>query len=162
MSESKPSPGHLVHSAPGRCRFKIPGKRHDTEYFQDLESELQNTAGIERIEVNPLTASVLVFYDSTRLQLQDLTKQLQSTEHFELTDAETVPTQTVWQRAASGLDSVDQMLQESTAGQIDFKSLLFIVLFIMAIRQLQQGVVFSAAATLFWYALQTLIKDKKA
>jgi copper chaperone CopZ len=160
MSDSNKCPGFLVHSAPGRCRFKIPDKRHDAAYFQDLKAKLQNMGGVERIDINPLTASVLIGFDSSQIQVQALSEQLQAADYFELSDS--MPTQTVWQRASSGLDRFDHMLQESTSGQIDFKSLLFILLFIMAIRQLHQGVIFSAAATLFWYALQVLLKDEPA
>ena len=123
-----------------------------------MKETLTNTAGIERIEANPLTASILVFYDSERVQLSDVTMQLRTAKHFELTDR--VHTQTVWEQAVGGIDRIDQQLKEITAGQIDFKSALFIMLFMMAIRQLQQGSVFGAASTLFWYALQVLLKDK--
>jgi hypothetical protein len=160
MSNLKLSPGYLIHSAPGRCRFKIPSKRHDAAYFQNMKEDLLNISGIERIDANPLTASVLILYDPQQVQLNDLSAQLETAEHFEPTETETMQVQTVWERATSGLDSFDQLLKESTSGHIDFKSLLFIILFMMAIRQLHQGVIFSAAATLFWYALQVLIKDK--
>ena len=65
----------------------------------------------------------------------------------------------MWEKAVSGLERFDELLKESTSGHIDFKSLLFILLFLMAVRQLQKGVVFGAAATLFWYALEVLTKD---
>jgi hypothetical protein len=149
----------VTHTAPGRCRFKIPAKRHDVDYFQSLQETLLNTSGVNSVETNPLTAGLLILYDREQLQLDDLTTLLQSSHHFELT--ERIDTRTVWEKAVNGAERFDQQLKEITAGQIDSKSLLFIVLLLMAVRQLQQGVVFGAASTLFWYALQVLNKDNK-
>ena len=158
MNTSDEIQAYVAHTAPGRCRFKIPSMRHDTAYFQSMKETLANTSGIERVETNPLTASILVFYDSERVQLKDVTMRLQAAKHFELTDR--VHIRTVWEKAVSGIDNIDQQLKEITAGQIEFKSALFIMLFMMALRQLQQGSVFGAASTLFWYAFQVLLKDK--
>ncbi|KPJ94881.1 MAG: hypothetical protein AMJ53_04200 [Gammaproteobacteria bacterium SG8_11] len=159
MNVAEQSLAYLVHAAPGRCRFKIPSKRGDAEYFHILRETLLDTPGVEQVQVNPLTASALIFYDTEQVDVDDLTAKLQSATQCELSDRP-MDTQTVWEKAVAGVDTFDQHLKEITSGQFDFKSLLFIVLVIMAIRQLQQGAVFGAASTLLWYALQVLMKDK--
>ena len=150
---------YLTHTAPGRCRFKIPSKRRDAEYFHTLRETLLDTSGVKQVQVNPLTASVLIFYDTEQVDVHDLTAQLQSANQFELSDGP-METQTVWEQAVDGVGNIDQQLKEITLGQIDFKSLLFILLVMMAVRQLQQGVVFAPAITLIWYVLQMLTQDK--
>ena len=159
MNDVEQTLAFLTHTAPGRCRFKIPSKRRDAAYFQALKDALLETSGVEQVQANPLTASVLIFYNTEQVDLNDLTAQLQTANQFELSDRP-MDTQTVWEKAVEGVDTIDHQLKEITSGQIDFKSLLFILLFMMAIRQLQQGAVFGAASTLFWYALQVLMKDK--
>jgi hypothetical protein len=160
MNDVQQTLAYLTHTAPGRCRFKIPSKRRDAAYFQALKDALMDNSGVEQVQANPLTASVLIFYNSEQVDVNDLTAQLQNANQFELSDGP-METQTIWEKAVEGVDTIDHQLKEITSGQIDFKSLLFVMLFMMAIRQLQQGAVFGAASTLFWYALQVLMKDKK-
>ena len=160
MNVAEQTMAYLAHTAPGRCRFKIPSKRRDAGYFQALRDTLLDTSGVEQVEVNPLTASVLVFYDAEQVNLNELTAHLQTANQFELTNRP-IDTQTVWEKAVDGVDTIDQQLKEITTGQIDFKSLLFIVLVMMTVRQLQQGAVFAPAITLIWYVSQMLTKDRK-
>lgn len=159
MNVAEQTLAYLTHTAPGRCRFKIPSRRRDVEYFHDLREALLDTGGVEQVQANPLTASVLVLYDTEQVDLNDLTAQLQTANQFEISDRP-MDTQTVWEKAVVGVGNIDQQLKEITSGQIDFKSLLFVMLVMMAVRQLQQGVVFAPAITLIWYALQMLTKDK--
>lgn len=149
---------YLIHSAPGRCRIRIPAKRYDEDYFQHIDATLSDIPGIVQMRTNPLAASILILHDQEELSSDDLLAQLQGFEHFSLT--EQVYSHTVWEQAVNGLDTFDHQLKTITAGRFDYKSLLFVVLVIMAVRQLQQGAVLGPAAALFWYALQVLTKDK--
>src|SRR5690348_14124827 len=53
---------HVRHFATGRLRVKIPQKRHDAAYFAHVARTVSDWDSVERVEVNPLTASVLVFF----------------------------------------------------------------------------------------------------
>jgi hypothetical protein len=152
------SAAHITHSAPGRCRLKIPSKRHDADYFQFLKEKFIETDGIEQVNTNPIAASVLILYNDEHLSFEELQAHLQRSEHFELT----AQSQSVagLGSAIQGINHIDKLLKNTTSGQINFNALLFIVLVIIAVRQLRQGAVFGPASTLFWYALQILAKEK--
>jgi hypothetical protein len=160
MNVAEQTLAYITHTAPGRCRFKIPCKRRDAAYFQTLREALLDTSGVEQVQTNPLTASVLILYDAEQVDINDLTAQLQTANQFELSDRP-IDNQTVWEKALSGFESLDNQLKQSTSGQFDSKSLLLVVLIIMAIRQMQQGVVFAPAITLILHALQMLIRNQK-
>lgn len=150
---------YLTHSAPGRCRLRIPAKRHDADYFNTLKEQLiAGTEGIEHISVNPLAASILIIYNHEQLMFVELKNLLHDTEHFQLT--EQVHSLSVLESAIQGIDSLDKRLKTTTSGQINFNALLFIVLVMIAVRQLRNGAVFGPASTVFWYALQILMKEK--
>lgn len=153
----KPS-AYLTHTAPGRCRIKIPDKRHDTEFFDALEPVLINLAGVKRVTVNTLTSSVLIQYREQELPLQELKSHLDSITHFEVT-AEPKPV-AIWEDASQRLKSFDDYLKDGSEGQIDFRSLLFVVFVLLAVRQLMQGSVLGSASNLLWYATQ-LVMGKK-
>ncbi|MGD8568007.1 MAG: hypothetical protein PVJ39_07960 [Gammaproteobacteria bacterium] len=149
---------YLTHSAPGRYRLKVPSKRHDSTFFDNLETELSAVTGVERITVNTTTASVLIEYESGAELRDKLMSWLGSSPYFELT-SEPKP-MAVWKDASRRLSSVDAFIKDSSGGQVDFRSILFVAFVLMAVRQLQQGAVFGAASNLLWYATQ-LIMDKK-
>ncbi|WP_414474707.1 hypothetical protein [Microvirga sp. M2] len=51
---------YIVHRIVGRLRIKIPGRRHNVQFFQNLRRRLIDHSEIIDIEVNPCTASVLI------------------------------------------------------------------------------------------------------
>jgi hypothetical protein len=150
----KPS-AYLTHTAPGRCRVKIPGKRHDAAFFEALEPELINVPGVKRVTINTVTASILIQYHEQELLLQELKSRLGALTHFEL-GSEPQPG-VIWENASRGLQSFDNFLQDSSAGHLDFRSLMFIAFVLMAVRQLQQGAVMGPAVNLLWFAAQLIM-----
>jgi hypothetical protein len=51
---------YVVHRTLSRMRVRIPGRRHDHAYFKQLRQRLIGSVGVIAVEVNPLTASVLI------------------------------------------------------------------------------------------------------
>ncbi len=64
---------HLVHRVPGRLRFKVPSLRGDTTAGEQLRAAIQNAGGesVLRVEVNPRAGSLVVQYDSRRMNAED-------------------------------------------------------------------------------------------
>ena len=50
----------IVHRMPGRLRIRVPSKRGDAGYFRAVKEALSAVEGVERVEVAPLTGSVLL------------------------------------------------------------------------------------------------------
>ena len=153
----KPS-AYVIHTAPGRCRIKIPDKRHDSEYFDALESDLISVTGVKRVTINTITSSVLIQYQEQELPLEDLKSHLDAISHFEMTaEPKTV---TIWEDASQRLNRVDDYLKESSGGQIDMRSLMIVVFVLLAIRQLQRGSILGSASNLLWYATHLVLNKK--
>jgi hypothetical protein len=159
----------ITHTAPGRIRFKVPAKRHDPSFFEELQIDCSGFDGVKQVTTNVLTGSVLLLYDDIK---QDAL--IERIKNHPLLDfpsknrqagksgpaSATADQQTAAQKASSSLASFDSTLQEFSNGFLDLRSVLFISFVMFAARQLAQGAVFGSAINLFWYALQ-LIRPKK-
>jgi hypothetical protein len=58
----------LVHTVPGRVRFKIDDLKGDQDRAEQLEQQLSSIHGIHEVQVNPRTGSVVAFYDPSSLE----------------------------------------------------------------------------------------------
>jgi hypothetical protein len=61
----------IVHRVSGRTRIKIPSRRKDHQYFGKLIEAMANFPGLQRVEANPLTGSVLLEYDDESASLAE-------------------------------------------------------------------------------------------
>ena len=57
----------VVHAMPGRVRLRISKVRDNPAFAQKAQDKLGRVPGIKRVEVKPLTGSVLIFYDTAVL-----------------------------------------------------------------------------------------------
>ncbi|MBL6614183.1 MAG: hypothetical protein ISP45_09245 [Reyranella sp.] len=56
----------IVHQVPGRIRMKIPSAKGNPEQLQAYKEVLSLIPGVEDIELNPVTGSVVLKYDPDR------------------------------------------------------------------------------------------------
>jgi copper chaperone CopZ len=68
----------VVHILPGRVRLRFRSLKDRPAVAAALESHLGAVEGISRVEVNPLTGSLLVHYDPRRLRSPELLHALSS------------------------------------------------------------------------------------
>ncbi len=62
----------IKHALDGRVRFKNPILYRKKDLCHAVEAELMNTLGVDRYDVNPITCSVLVHFQSDKLTLHQL------------------------------------------------------------------------------------------
>ncbi len=81
----------LVHAIPGRMRLKLDRLRQDPSFAETIQRELPALAGIDSVETNPETGSVLIQYD--RWQAAALDFHLSVARVLELSPADLDPQQ---------------------------------------------------------------------
>jgi hypothetical protein len=65
----------ITHFTTRRLRIKVPEKRRDAAFFDFVRSRLAAWNSIQRVDTNPLTASILVYFsDTERLLLEAVAK----------------------------------------------------------------------------------------
>lgn len=57
----------IVHAIPGRTRLKVAGLKTTPSLGLAIQTRLRAVPGIQTVETNPLTGSVLVLFDSETL-----------------------------------------------------------------------------------------------
>lgn len=147
---------YLSHQLSGRMRIKIPQKKGDSTYFLSLNAKMSKLSGIERLESNPITGSVLflhnidsdsIFEYARQNNLFDIKKDSSSNPSFHKNILE----------AFKGFNS---RIKGFTGGEIDLWSMSFILLVAVGLYQISMGN-FAAPAwyTAFWYALNIFLKS---
>jgi hypothetical protein len=150
--------GRVCHLTAGRLRVKIPEKRHDEAFFKTLEQRLASWDSIERVEVNPLTASVLVqFPDLGTLFAENaMRNDLFTVDLDELESEHGKPRQALTEWAKQRWGDADKALRRWSDGRADIRSAAFLALVAGSIFQLFRGQIAPPAATLLWDAGEVL------
>lgn len=63
---------HLIHSLPGRIRFKLEGIKGKADQAREIEARLAAVHGIHSVQASYLTGSVVAKYDPAVLESLDL------------------------------------------------------------------------------------------
>lgn len=66
----------VTHFLPGRLRLKAPAIRGQAAAAKALGDAIRSIPGIKTLEINPLTGSLLITYDTAVLASEGATRQL--------------------------------------------------------------------------------------
>jgi hypothetical protein len=149
----------IAHRTPHRLRIKIPSQKGDEDYFSQLQKYFSRQPGVERVEVNPLTGSLLIL---TRAASVNPLESIASNHWFELRQ-EVANARPVSQRMLQGFRDMDAQVEKFTGGEVDIAGVAMIGLIIAGIYQVSIGN-FAAPAwyTAFWYATSIAVKSDRA
>ncbi|HEX6442290.1 MAG TPA: hypothetical protein VF007_08895 [Stellaceae bacterium] len=157
LAEAQLPQARVCHYAGGRLRVKIPERRRDEAFFGKVRDRLSGWDSIERVEVNPLTASVLVEFTSLfDLFAENAMKNDLFEVDFDALQATMEKPPALTQQASEVFGKADAALRHWTADGADLRSAIFLVLLAGGIYQLLRGNIAAPAATLLWYAGATL------
>ncbi|HEX9461099.1 MAG TPA: hypothetical protein VGB82_00745 [Alphaproteobacteria bacterium] len=148
------SPAFVAHLTPGRVRLRIPERRNDDEFFVAVRQRVGGWPGIEEVRVNPLTASVLIFFGDAAAAFA----HVQQCDLFEIRDAERSrrPALPIVDSARETAHSLNDWIRRLTGGALDLRSLMFIALVLAGIIEMYRGNVRAPAFSLLWYAAELL------
>src|SRR5213083_232599 len=66
----------VIHSIPGRVRFRINHNGSTPDVWQEVEASLSGKAGIRELRFNPLSHSMVVAYDEQQWNLKKIKASL--------------------------------------------------------------------------------------
>ena len=144
----------VTHQTPNRLRLKIPSKKGDVTFFSGLKELLSGYPGIEQVQVNPVTGSMLLLHRIDTATLMQLATrfglvQLQSPTHRKAT---------LHQRVIASFRHWDEQVKATTRGELDIPSLVFLGLIGTGMYQLSIGNLIAPAwYTAFWYASSIIL-----
>jgi len=151
---------YIKHQMPGRVRVKIPQKKGDFRYFDRIAESFAGCPGITQLQLKPSAASILICHE-TETDFLNITEFAQTNGLFTIIEqpeeeAFTIPYLPIPLLAASDLNRLDESLMDFSRDRLDGRSLLFLALIGLAVRQMTKGHVLGPASTLLWYAFSVL------
>lgn len=72
----------IKHHVPGRLRIKLPPVRKDPAKAEAVAGHVRTLEGVRSVEVNTVSASVIVHYDIHRVGAEAITAHLASSGHL--------------------------------------------------------------------------------
>jgi hypothetical protein len=163
-NENHPS-AYIKHQLPGRVRLKIPQKRGDFHYFDRIAELFTGCPGITQLQLNPSAASILICH-MTETDFLNIAEFAQTNGLFTIVEQPeeetfTIPYLPIPKLTSTGLNRVDESLMGFSQGLLDGRSLLFLALIGLAVRQMTKGNVMGPATTLLWYAFSLLKEENE-
>lgn len=80
---------HYIHHIPGRLRIKTPHVKRNTRLAEIIKNVLWPIQGLQTISINTLTGSVVVEYDPTRSNPEEILETLKRACYFDESKAVT-------------------------------------------------------------------------
>lgn len=141
----------ICHHIRGRVRLRIPDRRGDIDYFTLLQQKFASLEGVQLVDVNPSTASLLIRHS---LDMDRLADHARAENLFEVTSDPPLA-----ELISGQVFTFDRQLQALSFGSMDLRTLGFLVLLSLAFVQILRGQFFAPAVTLLWYAVQALVME---
>jgi len=140
---------YVVHRTRQRVRLRVPEKRGDEEWFVQTAVALGRLSWVDRVETAAVSASLILHCgDSDRLD-ECLS---QTGVLMFLGNPPRVPSAA--EQVKSGVARLDRALQSGAPGNTDLRSLLFLLMLVLAGVQMARGQVLVPAISLVWYAME--------
>jgi hypothetical protein len=153
-----PEDTYLSHASKGRLRLKIPSKKRDQAFFDDLQRSLTTLPGLDKIEANPLSGSLLIVHTKLPDELAAWVKNLAG-----LSSRKNKPGKpnSIVQMVSGTFQQVNKQVQGFTRGELDVPTLSFMALLAIGIYQIsRKNLTAPAWYTAFWYALNIFLKAR--
>ena len=149
---ASPPVARICHMSARRLRVRVPERRRDAAFFAAVAERLLTWASVERVETNPLTASILIYCSDPQRLFAEAAVAGNDLFEIEFADPSNSDRGAVVDRAARTFDAADAALRRWTEGQIDIRGVLFVVFLLGGIYQLFRGSLAAPAPTLLWRA----------
>jgi Heavy metal associated domain 2 len=150
---------HVVHQTRGRLRVRIPSERRHAEYFAKLRSQFTELEGIQAIETNYVTGSLLLIH---KLPVGAIEEHAIKNGLFRLRFSRPSPVP-LSQRIAAQLSKLGTGVERVSRGTVDLPAVASIAFAAAAgFRMLNKRPVWPPVITLLWYAHSLLPNVPKA
>jgi hypothetical protein len=150
-----PQDAYISHLCPGRVRIKIPSQKKNGPFFSSIKGLINSVPGMERVEINPDTGSVLIAHNLDPESVSHFLKK-----HRLLKDPIGGPAKDVHQEITRFYQSADSRVKGFLGG-VNLGTLAFLVLIGAGTYQILRGN-FTAIPwySAFWYGLSIFLKSK--
>ncbi|MDR4506910.1 MAG: hypothetical protein MRJ65_01515 [Candidatus Brocadiaceae bacterium] len=142
-------------------RIKIPSKRGDSGYFLSIRNLFSQYDGIEKLETNEMTGSVLFLH---KLEMEVIIRHAEANKLFRLAetpDSSPLNSTVLSNRITASFNTLNKRLKNFTANEMDIPGIATVTLFGLGMYQISRGR-FGAIPwyTALWYMLNIHLKGQ--
>jgi len=150
---------NISHSTPRRLRIKIPSSKGNTSFLSSVKDHFLDLEGIEKVEINTVTGSVLLIHN---LDSRIIADYAANHDLFSIKAPETEYKQTfISKKITETFKDLNKTVTASTKGFANVPDLLVLVLIGLSAYQISQGNFMAPAwYTAVWYALNIFLKSQ--
>ncbi len=151
---------HISHTIPGRLRIKIPSKKGDIYFFGDMYKQLSLFEGIQRVEVNSLTGSILILHSADVAHIAEFARH---NGLFLMKEGKRYGGKQTYisRRISEAFQDINHKVLVSTKGFANVPDLLVLTLIGLSIFQISRGNFMAPAwYTALWYAMNIFLKSQ--
>lgn len=139
---------YISHQIQGRTRIHVPAKKQDHAFFEHCRHALKQLEGIDEVEANPLTGSLLVLATAA---VADIIEHARSSGLFDVAERG-VAESTVLHRVAHRVRHAEDRIFALSSGHLDIDSMILIGFGGLSLIQLLRKKISPPALTMLWYA----------
>ena len=149
---------YVAHATPGRTRIRWAGDSDEKHSVTGFASDIANFAGVIKAEPRTVTGSIVIQHEG--LEWPALQSALSERLPIEFTTGPLAIKRNGVDAFNDGIDTVDDVLK---LVNLDFNSLLMLMLCALSIIQALRGQVLSSSVSFLWYAftLAAISRDKE-
>lgn len=140
---------HIIHQIKGRIRLRIPDMRGDSAYFEQVGNKISALECLSQYNTNTITGCIVMHHPEN--DWSDVSEQLDALDLFEITEALIEDTPAMMP-LLHGVSRLDKAVAQGSAGRLDLRTITYIALLVLAIRQIMQGQVLGPAMPLLLHA----------
>ncbi|MBF0557823.1 MAG: hypothetical protein HQL08_03475 [Nitrospirae bacterium] len=146
----------LSHTTTGRFRVKVPSRKGDAAYFSSVREHFAHFEGVEQVEINVMTSSVLIYCSD----LKAVAAFAEEKALFRLRILRPLKASMAG-NFTNAFSDFDKRVKRLTGDELDVPGIAFLTLLGFGIYEIGRGN-FAAPAwyTAFWYALNIFLKSK--
>jgi len=163
MPMFRTGPVQTAHFMPGRVRLRVPSLAENGTGAALVQEKLPAIQGVQSVELNPATGSVLIVYREDEIRPELLFAAVVRLMNLDA-ELKRMPQPVVTRELRELLGSVNRMVYDRTGGLIDLWSAGLILLAAIGLQRLwAQGMrAFPAGLTLVWWGLASLLGTRQS
>lgn len=152
---------HISHLTSWRMRVKILSKKGDDGYFRAVKNTFSKLKGIERVEINALTGSILFIHKTDKDTIIYDARTHQLFEVRETTHQSPLNSTVLSRNVSETFKKVNNRIKEFTSEEMDAPGLAFLSLLGLGVYQIGKGNIMAPAWYIaFWYALNIFLHSQ--
>src|SRR5579884_414175 len=154
---------YISHQTSGRLRIRIPTQKRNQAYFSALKERFSSFPGVQKVEVNPLTGSVLVqhTFHLNEIDFKMISDYTQQGGLFQL-ERPDLSAGSVSKKVVETFQNANQKVERFTGGDIDLPTLTSMGLLGFGLFEMARGKVAAPMwHVAFWYALNIFLSNQR-